>query len=132
MEKYDAPILPVAIAIIKDQANRYLLSRRADGKEHAGQWEFPGGKLDLAEAPAVAIDRELKEELGVTVVLRKYKLQYFYLYPSLYVHLFVWDILKYKGSVKSMEGQELGWFSADEIKGIDYLAGDQKILNLID
>jgi 8-oxo-dGTP diphosphatase len=101
------------------------------GKAYSGQWEFPGGKIEVGESPSMAIDRELKEELGINVKSKSYRVQYFYLYPGLYVHLFVWDINFYTGLVAPMEGQEINWLDSQSIVGIDYLAGDHKILNLI-
>ena len=43
---------------------RLLVARRT-----AGMWEFPGGKVEPGEAPESALHRELREELGIGVVL---------------------------------------------------------------
>jgi 8-oxo-dGTP pyrophosphatase MutT (NUDIX family) len=43
-----------------------LLTRRAAGlKRHAGQWSFPGGRMDPGESPEAAALRELHEEVGL-------------------------------------------------------------------
>lgn len=44
-----------------------LVQRRPPGSDHAGLWEFPGGKLESGETPEDALVRELREELGIEV-----------------------------------------------------------------
>lgn len=34
-------------------------------KDHAGNWEFPGGRIDFGETPVETLRREFKEELNV-------------------------------------------------------------------
>jgi len=65
------PSLVVAAALVDDLDDPQLLlaARRAVPASLAGRWEFPGGKVDPGEAPEDALRRELREELGVRVVL---------------------------------------------------------------
>lgn len=59
-------VLVVAAAIF-DGDGRVLIARRPPGKQLAGLWEFPGGKVEPGESPEVALIRELDEELDLTV-----------------------------------------------------------------
>lgn len=56
--------LVVACALV-DADRRVLIAQRPQGKQLAGLWEFPGGKLEEGETPEAALIRELKEELGI-------------------------------------------------------------------
>ena len=57
-------LLVVAGALI-DGDGRMLIQQRPPGKPMAGLWEFPGGKVEMGEAPEAALVRELEEELGI-------------------------------------------------------------------
>lgn len=59
-------LLTVAAAVIF-RHDRVLICRRAAGEKLAGCWEFPGGKIEKGESPQSCIEREIYEELGVSV-----------------------------------------------------------------
>lgn len=61
----------VAVAIV-DQLSaptKLLVARRNRPVSLAGQWEFPGGKVEPGESELSAVHRELREELGVEITL---------------------------------------------------------------
>jgi len=60
-------LLPVVAVALTDAQGRVLIAQRPFDKEHAGLWEFPGGKIEPGESPEAALVRELREELGVMV-----------------------------------------------------------------
>lgn len=60
-------MLFVVAAALTNQVGEILLQKRPEGKQMAGLWEFPGGKVEPGESPEIALVRELKEELGLDV-----------------------------------------------------------------
>jgi 8-oxo-dGTP diphosphatase len=61
----------VVAAIIQDSEHNYLCAKRGDWKAAANKWEFPGGKPEANEPLVDAIVREIQEELGVEIVVRR-------------------------------------------------------------
>lgn len=54
-------------AIVTDEAGRMLVIRRARPPA-AGLWSIPGGRVEPGESDAAAVEREVMEETGLTVV----------------------------------------------------------------
>jgi ppGpp synthetase/RelA/SpoT-type nucleotidyltranferase/predicted NUDIX family NTP pyrophosphohydrolase len=54
-----------SLLILNHQGKLLLLQRGGESKAFRGDWEFPGGKLDLAESPYQAVLREAHEETGL-------------------------------------------------------------------
>ena len=59
------PLLLVAACALVDTDGRVLIAQRPQGKQLAGLWEFPGGKVEAGETPEETLVRELAEELGI-------------------------------------------------------------------
>ena len=49
-----------------DAAGRLLLVRRGHDP-HRGRWSLPGGRVEAGESPERAIEREVREETGLSV-----------------------------------------------------------------
>ena len=60
-------IRPGVSAVIFDRRGRLLLQQRSDG----GQWGLPGGSVEIGESVREAIVREVREETGLIVTVRR-------------------------------------------------------------
>ena len=58
----------VVAAVIERGDRRILIGQRRRGDSSPLKWEFPGGKIEADEEPEAALARELREELGATLV----------------------------------------------------------------
>ena len=110
-------LLVVAAALI-DADDRILIAQRPPGKQLAGLWEFPGGKIDPGERPEASLIRELKEELGIDVkedclaplTFASHGYDDFHLLMPLYV------CRRWEGLVTAKEGQALKWVRANQLR----------------
>lgn len=108
-------ITHVAVAILQQPDGKYLLASRPQGKPWAGWWEFPGGKIEVGEAPEHALKRELQEELGITPTHIQPWLQRHFDYPETHdspakkVHLHFFFVTAWHGELHPHEGQQLSW-----------------------
>ncbi len=111
-------LLLVVAAALVDPDNRVLIAQRPAGKQLAGLWEFPGGKVDPGERPEDALIRELHEELGIRVkapclaplTFASHAYDEFHLLMPLFV------CRKWEGFVAPAEGQAIKWTSARDLR----------------
>ena len=99
----------VVAGVISDARGRILLARRTAGRDLAGLWEFPGGKVDPGETPEQALVRELREELGIEARVGEPLIAVPQRYPHKRLCLDVRRIASWTGTVKGLDGQALAW-----------------------
>ncbi|WP_348981281.1 NUDIX hydrolase [Bacillus sp. DNRA2] len=99
--------LAVAVYVLDDQNNILLV------KGYRRGWEFPGGYVNRGESIKAAAIREVKEESGIDIVIKKTLGVEHDMYRS--VSVFVFEGKKVSGDLAtSSENEAVGFFSYDE------------------
>ena len=98
-----------------DARDRVLLARRTEGRDLAGLWEFPGGKVDPGETPMQALARELEEELGIRVQSTVPLIRVPQQYRDKRILLEVHRVTRYAGKPRDLEQQALAWSPHDKL-----------------
>jgi 8-oxo-dGTP diphosphatase len=99
----------VVAAVLRDRRGRILLARRTAGRDLAGAWEFPGGKVEPGESPDAALARELEEELGIRIGASAPLIRVPQAYPGKRIVLDVRVVADYAGTPHGRENQALAW-----------------------
>jgi mutator protein MutT len=121
----------VVAGAIADADGRVLIAQRPRGRHMAGRWEFPGGKLTEGEDPYTGLQRELSEELGVTVRAARPLIRLRHQYPDRRVLLDVWQVTAFDGEPQALESQALAWARPDELPQHDLLEADRAIVTAL-
>jgi 8-oxo-dGTP diphosphatase len=121
--------LVVACALI-DADRRVLIAQRPQGKQLAGLWEFPGGKLEEGESPEAALIRELEEELGIStqsaclapLSFASHSYENFHLLMPLYV------CRKWQGVPEAREHAALKWVRPQALRDFPMPPADEPLI----
>lgn len=122
-------LLVVAAALI-DADGRVLIAQRPQGKQLAGLWEFPGGKVEPSERPEETLIRELKEELGITVkeaclaplTFASHAYEEFHLLMPLYV------CRRWEGTPQALEASALKWVRPNRLRDYPMPPADEPLI----
>lgn len=123
-------ILLVAACALVDADGRVLLTQRPEGKQLAGLWEFPGGKVEPGESPEAALIRELAEEIGVItkeaclapLTFASHSYDTFHLLMPLFV------CRRFEGTARGLEGQALKWVRPRDMREYPMPPADEPLI----
>jgi 8-oxo-dGTP diphosphatase len=128
--KKSVPVHVVA-GVIQDARGRILLARRTAGRDLAGMWEFPGGKVDPGETPEQALARELHEELGIHVKDSVPLIAVPQVYRDKRIVLDVRRIGAWSGSAVGRERQALAWAPPDKLASYPMPPADRPVVAVL-
>ncbi|MCB5188541.1 Nudix family hydrolase [Methylobacillus caricis] len=121
-------IVNAAVAILRRDDGCVLLAERPEGKPWAGWWEFPGGKIEAGETALHALQRELREELGIEVKQAFPWLTRSFEYPDRHVRLHFFIVREWHNEPQGCEGQVLSWQSPAGLTVSPMLPANEPIL----
>jgi len=121
--------IEVAVGIIFNQAGEVLIGQRTVQDQYLNKWEFPGGKLEAGESAKAALRRELFEELTIEVEDCEHLMVVEHDYPDRQVRLYVQKVTHFSGEPTGAEQQALRWIDPKDLANVDFLAGNQVIID---
>ncbi len=108
-----------------------LATRRGKDMDHAGLWEFPGGKLHPGESYEECLIREIKEELNVTVRITGELIPSEFQYPQKRIKLIPFWAEIVEGTLYSVEHDRVEWFSPSQLMRLAWPGADMPIVEQV-
>ncbi len=123
-------ILVAACALI-DADGRVLIAERPPGKDMAGLWEFPGGKVETGERPEETLIRELSEELGIVVREACLAPLTFasHAYPGFHLLMPLYVCRRWEGQVEAREHTRLAWVRPNKLRDYPMPPADEPLIS---
>lgn len=116
-------VLVVAGVIRRD--GLFLIGQRKNGDRHGLKWEFPGGKVERGESPRQALERELREELGITARVGREIARYEHRDPRKAPILLIFHVVEgFDGEPAPGEFEQIRWEPPQSLPQYDFLDGD--------
>lgn len=122
--------IPVVAAIIR-RGEQVLLGQRPQGHSLAGEWEFPGGKIELGEQPHQSLARELREELDIEADIGPLRLSATHTYGDKGILILFFEVRFYRGEIKANHHAALKWVYPNEISSMEIPEANRRVLKEI-
>lgn len=122
-------LIEVACLVLRDPNRRVLSTQRPAGKRLGGFWEFPGGKIEAGESAAVALRREILEELNLQVgELRPLQpVEHLYDFGTIRLVPLLSECAE-QPAIVLYEHVEARWLALDELDSVEWAPADLPIL----
>ena len=123
-------MVEVVAALIWDK-DKFMICQRPAHKARALLWEFVGGKVEPGETKELALIRECKEELAVTLSVGDVFMDVVHEYPDITVHLTLFNAAIFEGVPQKLEHNDIKWITSGEIPDYNFCLADEEILRKI-
>ena len=118
----------IGVGVVLNAAGEVLIDQRLEEGLLGGMWEFPGGKQEAGETIGACIDRELMEELGITVQVGEELITVDHAYSHkkllFVVHLCTWV----SGDPQPLASQQVRWVRPESLNNYPFPAANARII----
>lgn len=123
-----APVIEVSAGLVF-RSGRLLITQRHADAHLGGLWEFPGGKRESQETFEQCLQRELREELGVEVIVGELFDTVTHAYPERTVLLKFFLCRLAQGEPQPLDCAAVKWVTPPELAAHDFPAADAGLLH---
>lgn len=121
-------MIDVAAAVIENREGRILIARRKPEITLGGFWEFPGGKIEPGETPAVCAARELREEMDMHIEAGEILTETVHDYGTKVVHLIAVRAILLGGHIRLHDHDDIRWVTVAEMDDYLFAPADEAIV----
>lgn len=119
--------IEVSAAVI-ERGGKIFIQQRPHHGLMGGLWEFPGGKRQKNESPDDCLRREIREELGVDILVREKLMTLKHSYTQFYVTLHVYRCRLPAGRIRARACEQWKWVLPEELPAFPFPAANAKIV----
>ena len=121
----------IGVAVINNKQGKILIDRRKKTGEMGGLWEFPGGKIEVGETIEECIQREVKEELDIEIIVGDRLTTITHAYQTFNVTLYVHNCQYLSGKPQPLECEEIHWVEPAQMNQYQFPQANIQIINLL-
>lgn len=125
------PFQVIGVGVVVNAEGQVLIDQRLEEGLLGGMWEFPGGKQEKGESIETCITRELKEELGIDVMVgvELITVDHAYSHKKLrfVVHLCDWV----SGEPQPLASQQVCWVNPEALGDYAFPAANARIIEAL-
>ncbi|NJN38448.1 MAG: A/G-specific adenine glycosylase [Acaryochloridaceae cyanobacterium CSU_3_4] len=122
------PHKQIGVAVIWNDQGQILIDKRPEEGLLGGLWEFPGGKVEAQESIPECIQREIQEELGISIDVGNHLITVNHAYTHFKVTLTVHHCRYLQGEPQAIECDEIRWITLDELDQYPFPKANQDII----
>jgi 8-oxo-dGTP diphosphatase len=125
-------MLTVVAALIEADG-KLLVCQRRRGGAFEFMWEFPGGKRKAGETLEAALERELREELGVEVRIGQevYRTRHQYAEMSEPIELIFFAADTNPAEMRNLVFERIEWREPETLRELKFLPADRDLIEKI-
>jgi len=124
------PHYDVTAAVIRKRG-RVLIARRPLGGMLGGLWEFPGGKKKHRESLEECLQREIREELGIEIVVGQLVTRVEHAYTHFRITLHAFECRHARGRPRAIQVADWRWVTLDGLDRFAFAVTDRKIIEAL-
>lgn len=125
-------MVKVVAAVIINEENKILITKRNLKKDQGGLWEFPGGKIEAGETEQEALKREIKEELDIEIEVEKRIGNKVHKYTEKEIDLIAYKAKKVNGNLQLLEHEDYHWIDKKEMEQFRFAEADKFIVKYLE
>jgi len=111
-----------------ERDGRYLVAQRQPRAIFPLLWEFPGGRVEAGESDEEALARELREKLGIEVVVLERVVHVEHAYESYDIDFCVYRCRVAGGEIQHLGVNDHRWVFPQELDAFEFPPADEKSL----